>query len=716
MTTEQLRTEYQDDPALGRLLARLSGMQGIAVPALQFGMPATTQTGVPFADISLLDQARERWLHHFGSGALCRYFNDLSQAKDEDFPLVWQSPEGKQVLLLRARLANGDCVGEHADGEVVQLARDTLVNTSALALKASVASTGSKNAPRSARDWFLHAIGLRKRIFFEAALASLLVSAVGLFSALYTMQVYDRVVPTQGLNTLWVLTVGVVIAIFMELILKQVRSAMVDRACKAIDEDLSSVFFGKALDIRLESRPRTVGTFASQIRHFESVRNFMTSSTLFVLADLPFALAFIVIIYILAGYVAIVPVVAIPLAFLISLSFRRPMLRHTSQQMDASNRKNGMLIDAIDGIESIKAVHAEWKLLARWRLLTRAIATNELAIRNLSVLSTNITQSVQQFNYVGIVAVGAYAITQGDLTMGGLIACTIISGRALGPLTQVPSMVVQWQHASIALKALDGIMAMPSEREHDQQLVLPQDCLGEVQAEGLGFSYDNGVTVLDVPALALRAGERVAVLGAVGCGKSTLIKILSGLYRPQQGKVYLDGVDMSHLAPSFVREHLGYLPQDVRLFEGSLRDNLTLGLPNPSDSQILRAATMTGLDHAIRQHPKGLSLPISEGGRGLSGGQRQLVGLTRMLIAQPRVLLLDEPTASMDNRTETVVMRHLFQQIPKESSIILVTHKLSLLEHVRRVIVMDKGKIVADGPRDVVLAKMRVATNQAQNN
>jgi ATP-binding cassette subfamily C protein LapB len=268
-------------------------------------------------------------------------------------------------------------------------------------------------------------------------------------------------------------------------------------------------------------------------------------------------------------------------------------------------------------------------------------------------------------------------------------------------------MIVQWKQAQVALKGLDAIMAMPSDRDPQQRLVVPQTCEGRIKLENTTFAYGPGQPSLQVPDCNIAAGERIAILGAVGSGKSTLLKLLSGLYKPQQGAVKLDGVDVEHLAPEFVREHIGYLPQDVRLYQGTLRENLTLGLPSPSDSQILRAAAMTGLDRVIQTHPKGLALEITEGGRGLSGGQRQLVGLTRLLLQQPRIMLLDEPTASMDNQLEARVMKHLFEEVPAHSAVVVVTHKPAVLAHVSRVLVVDQGRVVLDGPRDAVLARLR---------
>lgn len=699
---------FMEDPTLARLLSRLAAIEGRPVAAFRFGMILKTDGGVVIHDLPRRDRAVELWQIHFPQGQVRGL--SVAQLQRSDFPVLWVSSNDDQVLILRGPLAQGGFQAEDESGQSLELASTKAAEGSVVQLRTDDEGwQGDEEKPSSAAEWFAFSIRKHRKIFIEAVVATLVISTIGLGSALYTMQVYDRVVPTKGFATLWVLTFGVILAIALELVMKQVRAQMVDRACKAIDQELSSVFFGKALDIRMDARPATVGTFAAQIRHFESVRNFMTSSTLFILADAPFALLFVGVIALIAGPVAIVPLILVPLAIFVGLSFRKPIEKATYDHMTESNQKNGLLIEAIDGIESIKAAGGEWKLADRWRRLTGTIAESELKVRAMSSLSTNLTMTIQQASYVGIIAVGAFEISSGNLTMGGLIACSIISGRALSPLAQMPNLIVQWKHAQIALKALDGIMAMPNERDENTHLVVPETCSGQLRLDRASFQYRKDTVTIEVPALSINPGERVAIIGPVGSGKSTLVKMLAGLYKPSAGALFLDGVDVSQLAPEFVREHIGYLPQDVRLFNGTLRENLTLGLPSPSDTQILRAASLTGLAQAIQDHPRGLELPIAEGGRGLSGGQRQLVGLTRLLLAQPKIMLLDEPTASMDGQLETVVMNHLFNEIAKDSVLIVVTHKLALLPLVNRIIVINRGKITIDGPRDEVVAKMRGA-------
>ena len=685
---------------LAALLSRLASLQGVAVPGHRFVYQQEAESGVALEDMAVADQAIAIWGARFPEGPTTKL--KLEKLVKSDYPMLWVSSSGEELRLLRGK-QNGEYISESSDWTVHTLSEEDLAQGQVIQLMVHQdQSIQDELASFSAKDWFVYAARKRRGVFFEAIFATFVLSIFGLMSALYTMQVYDRVVPTKGFSTLWVLTIGVMMAIFFELVMKLVRSHLIDKASRAIDLELSGVFFSKALAIRSDCRPQTVGTFASQIRHFESVRNFMTSSTLFILADAPFALLFILVIYFIAGPVAFVPLMMIPVGLIIGLSMRGPIERYTAENMEESNKKNGLLIEAIDGVESVKAASAEWKLEDRWRELTKTITATDLKSKLLTTFSTSSTQSIQQLSYVGIIAAGAYSIVNGDLTMGGLIACSIISGRALTPLAQMPNMIVQWKHAKIALDVLDGIMAMPSEREH-QRLVVPDSCKGEVKLKQVGFAYEENAPQLAIEKLSFKPGDRVAILGAVGSGKSTLIKILSGLYQPQQGGVFLDDMDMSLVANEFVREHIGYLPQEVRLFNGTLRDNLVLGLPALSDSQILKAAALTGLDQAIQNHPNGLEINISEGGKGLSGGQRQLVGLTRLLLARPKVLLLDEPTASMDNRLEEFVMQHLFDQLPDDSVIVLATHKAGVLKHVNRIVVMDSGKVTLDGPKQEVL-------------
>jgi ATP-binding cassette subfamily C protein LapB len=555
----------------------------------------------------------------------------------------------------------------------------------------------------------------------EAVVATFVISMLGLGASFYSLQVYDRVIPTQAHATLVALTIGVGIAVVFEFILKQVRSLMVDRGCKAIEEELSEVFFSRMLAIRMEARPRAVGSFAAQVRQFELVRNFMSSSTVFLLADLPFCFLFIMVIGVIGGWLAVIPLLLLPIVLLSSAWLNWRIGRLTTRQLRDTRHKNGLLVDVIDGIESIKAAGAESEMLERWRRLVASSSMLELDTRYLSTMASNIAQLLQQLSYVAIIGLGAWMVGAGQITMGALIACSILSNRTLSPITQIATWVTQWQHAKEALRGLDEMMRLPTDRLDIGTAIMPSSCSGELRVEQAAFAFNDKLAALQPLTLTINAGERIAIVGPIGSGKSTLIRLLSGLYRPMAGKLLLDGVDMALLAPSFLRTHIGYLPQDVRLLHGTLRDNLTLGIAPPNDSTLIHAARLTGLDRVISAHPQGMDLPIQEGGRGLSGGQRQLVGLTRLLLSQPTVLLLDEPTAAMDAELEANVMQRMLSSLTPSATVVFVTHKASLLRLVDRVIVMDQGRVLIDGPRNEVLAKLTstapigAGTNPARN-
>ena len=545
-----------------------------------------------------------------------------------------------------------------------------------------------------------------KRVVFEAVFATFMISVIGLAAAMYTMQVYDRVVSSNGFSTLTVLTIGVVIAILFEFVLKQTRAFIVGHTAKKIDLEVGNEIFERALDIRLDSRPKTVGTFAGQIRQFDAVRNFLTSSTIFVLADVPLGLLFIFVIYTIAGPVALVPLIMVPAAVLLGLSFRRPIERLTEQQMRESNIKNGLVIEAIDGIETLKSVGSEWVASKKYRDLSDQISESEIELKILSAKATNMTQVVQQLNFVGIIAVGAYFINVGELTIGGLIACSIIAGRALSPLAQIPQLIAQWKQIKIALDALDEVLKRPCDNDDIHKKLLPGRCRGKITFENMQFAYQDQNPVLGLDGIEFQEGEKVAVVGPIGSGKSTLLKIIAGLYQPTAGKLKIDDVDAAKIHSDYLHENIIYLPQDVRLFNGALRDNLTLGVGNITDEKIIEAAKKTNLDKVISSHPDGLDLPISEGGLGLSGGQRQLVGLTRLVLMNPKVVLLDEPTASMDAQTEARVIDVLFNVFSQDVTIIVVTHKTSVLPKVGRIMVIDKGGVVLDGSSREILDKL----------
>lgn len=698
------------EEALASVLSRLAAIHGQSIPKNRF-LLSSLKVNLNFLEHHSLNlQIKEAWLTIFPFGSA----NELDQSVQRtDLPLLWIPNDGQNFKILKGVLSNNSFATEDADGQEEVMDKEAFLKGKILKLSPGIQDHLSKNPPKTARDWFFYAIKKRKLQFIESIVASAVASILALGISFYTMQVYDRVVSTQSFSTLIVITIGVFLAVIIELITKELRAGILDRACKYIDIELSSIFFGRMLSIRMDARPKSVGTFAAQIKQFELVRNFLTSTTLFVFVDVPFVLFFIAVIWAIGGVIALVPLLLLPVSVFMGFYAKWKMGNLAEEQLTESNQKNGLLVEAIDGIESIKAVGGEWKMLDFWKDLTIKSADKEMTIRSVTNIATNATQTVQQLSYILLIAVGVYAIARGELSMGALMACSIISNRALSPISQIAGKIVQWQHAKAALVHLDEMMILPTDRNEGGEVIIPDKCHGHIKIKDVSFGYSKDNQALKGVNIAINPGEKVALIGPVGSGKSTLIKILTGLYKPTSGQIFLDDVDMQHISPEFMRESIGYLTQDIRLFNGTLKYNLTIGLPTPNDSVILQACKETGLLDIVKNHPKGLELPIFEGGKGLSGGQRQLVGLTRMLIAKPKILFLDEPTASMDGDLEMKVMNGLFKNADSKSTILLSTHKMALLNYVDRIVVLDKSKIVMDGSKHDVMAKLQSHLNKA---
>ncbi|WP_439533732.1 ATP-binding cassette domain-containing protein [Polymorphobacter sp.] len=553
---------------------------------------------------------------------------------------------------------------------------------------------------------FWRAIMRRKHVIGMAAVATVFANILALVTSLYSMQVYDRVIPLGSYDTLVVLTIGVAVALLLDFVLRVLRAVMIEREAAEIDAEVSEYFFARSQAVRLDARPPGVGTMAAQLRGLEQVRAVMSSASLFMIADLPFALLFILVIAYIGGAVAIVPIISLPIALAIALLLARMIRKGTDRAQVSGNRKNGMLVEALDAAESIKANQGGWFMLGRWNRLVREVHHHEDPVKRTSAIAASVFQLLQQAAYVAVMAVGAVAVGAGDLTAGGLLACSIIAGRINGPLVaMLPNLIVQWGYARSSLRALDGILALPLDRPAGSARLRPSALTPPLRAEGVRFAYPGAREMIDVPALTINAGERVAIIGGIGSGKTTLLRLLAGLYRPQAGSITIGGLDLDQVAEDIVRARIGYLPQDVRLVNGSLRDNLSIGLGHVTDDDILAVATRTGLNALIAGHPQGLDLQIKEGGTGLSGGQRSLVGLNRLLLGRPGILLLDEPTANLDQASERAMFGALDETVGAQGTLVMVTHRLQLLPRFQRVIVMTGGRIVSDGPAADMLAR-----------
>jgi ATP-binding cassette subfamily C protein LapB len=549
------------------------------------------------------------------------------------------------------------------------------------------------------------------KLIREALLGGIMINFVALATSFYTMQVYDRVVPTGASQTLMVLTFGVLLAVMFELIVKRVRSNLYENLIDQVDQRLARTIYMRFLAIRMDQLPQSVGGLAAQMRGYETVRGFFTSVTTNLLIDAPFAILFTLIIALIAGWLALVPFTFFILSIANGLYFHRRVAAFAKQAMAESNLKAGLLVETVEGAETIKSGQGGWRMLSRWMKTTDVARDCELQMRNISEHSQHVTAAFQQTSYVLLVASGALLVSKGELTMGGLIACSILSGRVLAPVAMIPNLLVQWAHTKAALQGLDHLWSLHDDHHGQEHPIVIDNIRGQYQFDSVVALYNEN-KALAVNNLVIQAGEKVGVLGPVGSGKTTFLRLLSGMYMPQEGRILLDDVDLAHIAKPALAENMGYVQQDGRLFAGTLRDNLILGQLDPGDETILQAARETGLLQAvISQHPKGLQQEIFEGGSGLSGGQRQLVNLTRAFLRKPRIWLLDEPTASMDHGLEQQVTRAIMQTLTPEDTLILVTHKAEMLALVERLIVIANHQIVMDGPKEQVLKQLQTSSS-----
>jgi ATP-binding cassette subfamily C protein LapB len=550
---------------------------------------------------------------------------------------------------------------------------------------------------------------------FEACCASVFIGLLALATSLFSMQVYDRVIPTRSEYTLVILSLGVLFSILVELAMKYARSTIMDYIIVGLDSRLSREIFHRLLQLRVDQIPNSVGSLASQMRGYEQVRGFYTASTLFTLIDLPLSLVFVVVLMFVASpWVALVPLVFGGLALFIGFSIRRKIALQAKEGAALSNMKTGLLVEAVEGIETIKAGLGGWKFLSRWMSVNGKTIQSDLKMRSATESVGYLSATVQQMSYAALVVVGALVVMQGHMTMGALIASSILSGRILAPIMAIPSLLVQHFHAKAALEGLEKLYALKTDHHGVERPLVPSAIKGHYVLTDIKFAYGDNPAALVVPKLEILPQERIAILGPIGAGKSTLLRLLSGLYHPQEGRVLLDNLDLTHINRQVVSQHVGYLQQDHRLFQGSLRENLLIGLPDPGDDVLLQVMQRTGMDKFVASHPKGLERAIMEGGKGLSGGQKQLVAFTRLILCSPNIMLLDEPTATMDDEQERRCLNVLAQEAQAGKAMVVVTHKPNVLPLINRIIVVAGSSIVMDGPRDAVLQQLQqrnVSTN-----
>ncbi len=556
-----------------------------------------------------------------------------------------------------------------------------------------------------------------KAVLMDIMAGTIALSVLALMTSFYSMQVYDRVVPTQAMSTLWVLTIGVLASVLFETIGKFVRSAQIHALTDAVDQNLARSVYGRFLHVRLDQLPSSVGSTSSRLRSYEGIRSFLVNMSTQAMVDIPLAMLTLCVLASVGGWLALIPACFLVSGVLLGLLYRVKMDQLAKLSTPAQHQKLGLLVETIEGAETIKSGNGGWRMLSRWLDLTDESRQFEQGMRHITEVQQYVVATFQQVAYVALIAFGAMTVGQGEFTMGAMIACSILSGRILSPIASIPGLIMQWAQTKVAIQDLDRLWLLEMDHPNGTEPVVLDELQGSYDLAGVEVLYGSN-PALRIPRLTIAAGEKIAVIGGVGSGKTTLLRILSGMYKSRNGRVRLDGIDIEQISKSSIASNIGFVPQDGRLFAGTLRDNLVLGITDPGDAVLLDVARKTGLfDAVILSHPKGLNREISEGGQGLSGGQRQLVHITRAFLIKPTVWLLDEPTASMDAPLESRVLSAIQTYIDEspESTLILVTHKPQLLSLVHRVIVIAAHQVMMDGPRDAVIQALSQPPVTPQN-
>jgi ATP-binding cassette subfamily C protein LapB len=559
------------------------------------------------------------------------------------------------------------------------------------------------------RHWLIGPVLQNKSIYRDVILASFAANVLAIATAIFSMQVYDRVVPSNAYDTLWILASGVAIAILLEFLLRIMRASLVDVSGRDLDLRLSSQLFEKVANMRLKHQPASTGVFANQVRDFATVREFFTSGTVTAICDIPFVLVFIVVIWSIGGSVALVAIGGVILTVIPGLMMQKRLARASRENTREAAALNGLLLETIANLESVKASRAEIRLQRAYAQLSATMASTAVKTRNLTSIMTQIVSSIQKLAYAGVIIAGVYLISAGNLTVGSLIACTILTSRAMAPMGQVAGLLARWQHVRVAMEGLDKIMELPVERPADRHFVRASNLNGKFHLENVVFHHDpQAPAILNIQDLRIEAGERISLLGGNGSGKSTLLRLLAGLIDPDSGSVLVDNLALGQIDPIDRRRQIGYLPQYMALFQGTLRDNLLLDHGLHSDDELLAALDAVGLGTFVRRHVRGLDLQIAGNGN-VSGGQRQSIGLARVLLQDPKIVLLDEPTAAFDHITESQVINHLKKWLEGRTTIIS-THKRDLLPLTTRTLVLKDGKIARDGDLMQILNNARANT------
>lgn len=553
--------------------------------------------------------------------------------------------------------------------------------------------------------WFFGIIKSNLKIYKDVIVASLVINIFVLFTPFYIMNIYDRVVPNFATETLWALSIGILVVYLFDISLKTIRAYYIDIVSKKIDVVVSSRIYEKILNMKLSAKPNYTGAFANNIKDFEQVKSFFSSSTIAVLVDLPFAVIFLVAIMYISGSIVLIPILFVCLLLLYSFFIKKPLHKSIEASNEAISLKNGILIESLNALETIKSLGASGHLRWKWEESTADISKKSMITKFLSNSITNVNSLLIQSATIFVVIVGVYQISENDLTLGGLIAAVILSSRAIAPMGQFASLISNYEQAKASYNMLDNIMKLPEEREKNKAAIHKEKIEGSFKISNLTFKYNDDKKVLDNVSLEIKKGEKVAIIGKMGSGKSTILKLFMKLFDEYEGEIIVDGIELKQIENADIRKNFAYVSQESILFNGTLKENILYKYPNANDEVLVNATKKAQLLDFVNSHPHGFDLKVGERGDTLSGGQKKAISLARALVGEYSTLLLDEPTDSMDSRTEANLIKDLKEEI-KDKTVVIITHKNSMLELADRLIVMDNGKVLIDGKKEEVLNKL----------
>nr|WP_319248834.1 type I secretion system permease/ATPase [uncultured Celeribacter sp.] len=707
-TKAEARHSTQSDP-LVQALVHLCRVQGVSTSVAQLtdGLPRPDKAMMT-ADLAPLALRR--------ANMSCRITREsLDTLPEHSFPVLLFLKDQRCVILESLSATEAQILLPEAGGGRANWSRDDLNalhdGRSLISKPLDIVSKRLDEKKSDRHHWILGPVLKNWWIYRDVMLASFAANLLAIATALFSMQVYDRVVPNNAFDTLWILASGVGIAIVLELALRLMRASLVDVSGRDLDLRLSAQLFDKVANMRLAHQPASTGVFANQVRDFATVREFFTSGTVTAICDLPFVLIFIGVIWFIGGPVALVVLAGVVLTILPGLVMQKRLAAASRENTREAAALNGLLLETISNLETVKASRAEGRLQRAHAQLTATMATTAVRTRGLTNLMSQLVSTVQKLAYAGVIIAGVYLISAGELTVGSLIACTLLSSRTMSPMGQVAGLLARWQHVRAAMVGLDNIMELPVERPADRHFVRAASLSGTYKLNDVVYRHDpQAPPVIAIPELDVAAGERIALLGGNGAGKSTLLRLMAGLTDAQSGSVLIDDLAMSQIDPIDRRRQIGYLPQSVALFQGTLRDNLLLDHGLHSDEELLEALDAVGLGTFVRRHVRGLDLQL-QGNANVSGGQRQSIGLARVLLQDPKIVLLDEPTSAFDHITEANVIAYLKTWLEGRTTVIS-THKRELLALTDRAVVLKDGRVARDGDLHKILNAARANSTQ----